>query len=113
MASKYGNIKTTVYGVHFDSRAESRRYLQLLSMQDAGEISGLILQPEYELIPAFTDNTGKRQARTVYRGDFEYVENGRRICDDVKGGPITSTFALKAKLFKLKYRDIELRIVRM
>jgi hypothetical protein len=47
----------------------------------------------------------------VYEGDFEYVENGQRICEDVKGVR-TAVFSLKEKLFMDRYGEsIELRIV--
>ena len=37
---KYGNKKTEVDGITFDSKAEARRYLALKTLQAGGYISG-------------------------------------------------------------------------
>lgn len=106
------NAEPTMYdGIRFDSRAECRRYQQLLYLQQSGEIRGVQLQPSYELVPAFTDSAGIKRRGIVYRGDFSYRDQyGRLVVEDVKG-MITPVFRLKQKLFLWKYPDIELRIV--
>lgn len=111
--NKYNARKTTVDGIVFDSGDEALRYNQLKLLQAAGEIAGLELQPEFELQPAFTDAAGKRQRAITYRADFAYTEpDGTRVVEDVKGVE-TAVFKLKKKLFLFRYRDLELRIVRM
>lgn len=108
---KYGNKKVTVDAIEFDSLAEARRYEQLKLMERAGAISGLRLQPRYELQRAFTDNDGKHQRAITYVADFEYVENGQRITEDVKG-TITKEYAIKKKLFLYRYFDRTFREIK-
>lgn len=103
--SKYGNVPTVVDGIRFDSKAEANRYRELCLLQRAGDISNLECQPRCVL------GAGKRPP--VYVADFRYIEGGRLVVEDVKGGKATQTavFKLKAKLFRERYPDIELRIV--
>lgn len=102
---KFGNIPTVVDGIRFDSQAEARRYGELLILVRAGAITDLAVHPRYVL----TD--GPRPP--VYVADFAYVEQGRQVVEDVKGGKATQTpaFRLKAKLFRERYPHIELRII--
>ena len=51
-SNKYGNAKVTVEGITFDSKREARRYLDLLLLEKAGDISDLQRQVKYVLIPA-------------------------------------------------------------
>ena len=101
--SKYGARKTTVDGITFDSHKEAERYIELRLLQRAGKITKLKLQPEYELLPGFTVD-GIRHRKTVYRADFEYVdERGKTVVEDVKGMK-TDVYRLKKKLFAWKYK---------
>lgn len=107
--NKYSARKTERDGVLFDSKAESRRYVELNLLLMAGEISDLELQPEYELQPSF--KRGKKTIRAItYTPDFRYVEHGVVVCEDVKG-VATEAFKIKSKLFLFKYPDVELRII--
>jgi hypothetical protein len=47
--SKYGNVKTEVDGVLFDSKAEAERYGELKLMERNGEITDLQLQVRYPI----------------------------------------------------------------
>lgn len=101
------NIPTVVDGIRFDSKAEAKRYGELKLLERAGAIKDLRVHPTYKLA-----------ARITYEGDFEYqvaVPDGfaslHTICEDVKGVE-TQVFKVKAKLFREKYPDIELRIVK-
>ena len=108
--SKYRNKRVELDGYRFDSQAEARRYQELRLLHQAGEIHKLVVHPRYTLLEPF-ECKGVRYRSIVYEGDFEYVENGKRICEDVKG-KVTAVFALKKKLFVNRYGDsIELRIV--
>ena len=49
---KYFNHKTVVDGVSFDSRAEARRWHELLLLMRAGEIRALRRQVSFELVPS-------------------------------------------------------------
>ncbi len=109
--SKYGNVKTEVNGIVFDSKAEAARYRELRLLERAGHITQLYLQPVYELQEAFTDNQNKRQQRITYIGDFFYYEGEQAVLEDVKGRE-TEVFRIKAKLFKKRYPSIKFVIVR-
>jgi hypothetical protein len=109
--SKYGNTRVTYEGRTFDSKRELARYKQLRLLEQAGVISGLVCQPKYELLPGFRDAAGKKQSAISYWADFEYQEGGKTVVEDAKG-VITTSFALKVKMFRYRYRDIELRIVK-
>jgi len=100
--SKYGNVRCEFDGLKFASKAEMKRYGDLRLLELTKEISDLTVQPVYEL-------TGK----VKYRGDFQYVENGRIICEDVKGGRATATavFKVKWKQAKELYPNIEFRLI--
>lgn len=107
---KYGNNPIIVNGHPFASKAEARRYEQLLIMEQAGAIKGLRLQPKYELIPKFRKN-GKTIRKTEYIADFEYIEDGKTIVEDVKGFA-TDVYKLKKKLFEYRYPKLTIKEVK-
>lgn len=97
--SKYGNRKTEINGVLYDSAKEARRGQELRLMERAGIISDLCSQVKYELIPA-QKRGGKVIERPVnYIADFVYKENGETVVEDVKS-PATRTkdYVIKRKL---------------
>lgn len=108
--NKYRNTKVVIDGIRFDSKAEGRRYQELKLLLRAGKIFDLKLQPRFLLIEGFKKN-GKTWRKTEYVADFSYIENGRRIVEDVKGKE-TDVFKIKHKLFEYKYPEFELRIVK-
>ncbi|KAA0910667.1 DUF1064 domain-containing protein [Pusillimonas sp. ANT_WB101] len=83
--SKYGNKKTVIDGIEFDSRKEAKRYSELKLLERAGQIDTLSLQPKFELIPKQRNADGKAIRPWAYVGDFMYRENGKFIVEDVKG----------------------------
>ena len=102
--SKYNAQRTTVDGWTFDSKAEARRYQQLLIRGLAGEIRNLELQPRFPL----PYNAGS------YVADFRYEERGVHrfvspdlrpvvfwcdVVEDVKG--------IKTAVYRLKKRLVE------
>lgn len=102
--AKYGNRKTEVDGIKFDSEKEARRYAELLLMQKAGEIYELQRQVPFVLIPTQRDEKGKVIEREVkYIADFTYREKGvnRLVVEDTKGMR-TDKYIIKRKL--LLYR---------
>ncbi|MBV6343763.1 DUF1064 domain-containing protein [Candidatus Magnetobacterium casense] len=111
--SKYNAQPTTVDGLHFDSKREALRYMELKVMQDGGAISSLVIHPVFELQPAFTDGRGKRHRAITYEADFSYLVNPELdfVVEDVKG-ITTQAFQLKHKLMLFKYPGIDFRIVR-
>jgi hypothetical protein len=54
---------------------------------------------------------GQRVQPITYVCDFRYIEDGREIVEDVKGVS-TALFRVKEKLFRYRYPQIELRIVK-
>ena len=93
--SKYGNKKTTVDGVKYDSRKEARRYLELKALEEQGKISELKQQVKFELIPR---QDGEKATR--YIADFTYMQNGELVVEDVKS-PATrenGVYIIKRKL---------------
>jgi hypothetical protein len=106
--SKYHSRKTVLHGVKFDSVKEARRYGELLLLLQAGAITDLQRQVEFELIPAQRepDTVGVRGAirkgkvieRAVkYVADFVYYENGKKVVEDTKGFK-TKDYIIKRKL---------------
>lgn len=108
--NKYRNKKVQVDMYVFDSIAESVRYKELKLLERAGEISELTLQPRFLLQEAFRKN-GKSYRKIEYIADFQYIEKGKTIVEDVKGIQ-TDVFKLKHKIFEKLYPDLELRIIR-
>lgn len=94
---KYGNRKTEVDGIRFDSAKEAGRYKELLLRQRAGEIRDLVLQPLYPLIV-----NGVLIAH--YKGDFRYVDvgTGSTIVEDVK-----SVATARDKAYRLKWKLVK------
>jgi len=61
---KYKNEKTQVAGHWFDSKAEGALYQELLILEKAGEISGVVHHPGTVFLT---------EARVQYRPDFRFV----------------------------------------
>lgn len=102
---KFGNIKTEIDGFHFASKKEAQRYSDLRTLEKGGFISELKLQPKYLL----SVNDYKV---CEYWADFSYMENGKRVVEDVKSSATRklSTYRIKIKLMKAIY-GIEVREV--
>ena len=101
---KYGNKKTTVHGITFDSKWESERYLYLKSLEKAGRVKDLELQPRYNIMV-------NDQKICAYVADFKYNKESadgiwQHIVEDAKGVE-TPEFKLKKKLMKAVF-DIDI-----
>ena len=94
--SKYGNQKTEVNGIKYDSKKEAKRAEQLEVQQRLGIISNLERQKKYVLQPSFKF-AGHAIREIAYVADFVYTENGELVVEDVKS-PITR----KNPVYKLK-----------
>ena len=82
---KYGNVKTVVDGIKFDSKKEAARYKELQLLERAGEIKDLELQPKFYLQGKNGQITYPNGRRACYTGDFRYVTKaGVHIIEDVK-----------------------------
>ena len=96
--SKYGNIKTyTSDGIKHDSIKEANRWCELKLLQRAGKITELERQVPFELIPK---HDGERAC--TYVADFVYMEDGKKIVEDVKGKR-TEVYKIKKKLMLWRY----------
>ena len=109
--SKYHNKPTWVDGIRFASQAEAERYGELKWLVRAGTITKLRLQPRYLLKEAFVDSAGNEVKQMEYVADFEYVEKGKIVVEDVKGEE-REVFKLKSKLFRSRYPEMELRLIK-
>ena len=117
MAKQGRGRKCTYNGITFDSIIEGQRYLQLLSMEQAGEISGLVCHPKFELQPSFKNSQGKKYSAITYSADFQYIEGGQLVIEDVKARntrakrPNTPRIPpdgrLRIKLFEYQYPHIK------
>jgi hypothetical protein len=101
--NKYRNIVNYKDGFRFASITEALRYGELKLLVAANKISELKLQPKFPI-----EVNGIKIAN--YLGDFSYFEDGKLVCEDVKGVE-TSTFRLKWKLVKALYPKIDFRII--
>ncbi len=109
--SKYGNQKTVVDGIEFDSKKEAEYYCMLKILKQAGEIKDFELQPRYELQPAFEKNGDKYRAIT-YIADFAIINlDGTTEIVDVKGVE-TQVFKIKRKMFEYQNPDLSLKVVK-
>ncbi len=72
-------VHDTRTGETWDSTGECNRWGQLRMLQDAGHISDLCLHPEVVLIASH----GAARA-VVWRPDYVYLEDGRRVWEDYK-----------------------------
>lgn len=80
--NKYNAIRTEVNGVVLDSKAEARRYEELLIHERAGAIRDLQVHPRY---PLHGGRTGILIC--TYVADFAYIDalSGGLVVEDVKG----------------------------
>lgn len=112
--SKYGNKKCEFNDgnnvIKFDSKVERARYIDLLRMQQRGEIGNLRCQPRFLLLEKFSRNGRKFQAE-FYVADFEYRQDYQTIVEDVKGVP-TTTYLGKRKHFLKLNPDLAFREVK-
>lgn len=107
--SKYGNKKTVVNDLTFDSKMEAE-YYQYLEMIEGVPILHLQLQPKFLILPGYVDAEGKKQRPIYYQADFLVMyESGLAEVIDVKGVE-TEAFKLKKKMFESRY-GMKLKVV--
>lgn len=95
---KYGNRKTVVDGITFDSMKEATRYSELRLLLRAGEIFDLQRQVPFTLIPKQVRDGKVIERPVVYKADFVYKEkDGTEVVEDVKGMK-TKEYIIKRKL---------------
>ena len=100
MRHKFNAKPTVKNGLKFPSKAEARRYDQLMAMKVLGHISFFLRQVPFDLPGGIT-----------YRADFLiFWSDGTCTVEDVKGYE-TQEFKIKRKLLESTY-PIELEIVK-
>ncbi len=118
--NKYGNKKTEVDGILFDSKREALRWIELKYMERAGLIKNLKRQVKFCLIPTIEGEGRKVRQRAVYYvADFEYWEKAgekagdrdifKHVVEDAKGVR-TDVYKIKKKLM-LWIHGIEIKEV--
>lgn len=95
--NKYHARKILIDNILFDSKREANRYLVLKSMQQAGEIQDLILQPSFDLKVDGGIVVGK------YFADFKYRVGMKVVIEDAKGVR-TDVYRLKKKIVEAVYK---------
>lgn len=91
---KYGNQKTEVEGVLFDSKKEAERYKELLLLERAGEIHELERQVRFEL-------RVNKHPVCSYTADFTYRKRGfKALTVEDSKGVRTRDYIIKKKLMK-------------
>jgi len=108
--SKYGNKKTVLGNVVYDSQKEANRAFELGLLLKAGEIKNLERQKRFEIVPKT-----ETERAVFYVADFCYLEvkTNKLICEDVKSDATRKdkAYIIKRKLFKYLYKNYEFREV--
>lgn len=98
---KYNAKPGYLDGIYFDSQAEMERYGELLILKLAKVIKDFRIHPRYKI-----------SQNKYYEADFEVIyPDGHIEVEDVKGYE-TPEFKLKADLFREKYPDLILKIIK-
>lgn len=95
-ANKHNAKKVTVDGMDFASIKESKRYVKLRALEEAGKIQDLRLQVDFELLPSF-ECDGVKYRGMKYIADFVYYRDGKQVVEDTKGFK-TDVYRMKKKL---------------
>ena len=77
--NKLKNIKTTVDGIVFDSKAEAQRWQQLKILEKVGQIGNLRRQVKYVLIPTQKVNGKVIERECSYYADFVISETANLL----------------------------------
>ena len=94
---RYFNVKTVYDGIEFDSKAEVKRYMELMLMYHAGVITKPEYHPVYEIIVA-----GQLICR--YEADFRYSKitqagtHDKYEIEDVKMRRVTKRGAVRTTM---------------
>lgn len=88
--------------MHFDSKREARRYMDLWLMQRSGQITNLRTQVKYPLLPKQERKDGTKERAIDYVADFVYEKDGETVAEDSKGFRNTSSATYKVFVMKRK-----------
>jgi len=106
--SKYGNTKTVIDNITFDSKKEAAYYNTLKLLKRAGEVLQIDLQPEfpynmYCTVPGINDGSRVYAKQYKYIADFRVTyKDGHIEIIDVKGMR-TNEYRRKKKIIEALY----------
>jgi hypothetical protein len=111
--SKYGNKKTTVDGITYDSKLEANYGQELMLLEPSGFVRNIRRQVEYILRQGFITESLKKVSSVRYFADFVYEEKTKdgwkEVVVDCKGY-LTATYKSKRSLMK-KVHGIKIKEV--
>ena len=106
---KYRAVKAQCGAGHtHDSKREAMRCNELHILQAAGEITDLTIHPQYWFVINGRQLKHPNGRRVGYKSDFEYIENGMLVTEDVKG-VIVRDWPLRRAVFKALFPNHDLR----
>jgi hypothetical protein len=106
---KYRAVKAQCNAGHtHDSKREAIRCNELHTLQAAGEINDLMIHPQYWFVINGRQLKHPNGRRVGYKSDFEYIENGMLVTEDVKG-VIVRDWPLRRAVFKALFPNHDLR----
>jgi hypothetical protein len=106
---KYRAVKAQCNSGHtHDSKREAIRCNELHALEAAGEISDLMIHPQYWFVINGRQLKHPNGRRVGYKSDFEYVENGMLVTEDVKG-VVVRDWPLRRAVFKALFPNHHLR----
>ena len=109
---KYRAVKSQCNAGHtHDSKREAIRCNELHDMQADGAISDLVIHPQYWFVINGRQLKHGNGRRVGYRSDFEYVENGINVTEDVKG-VVVRDWPLRRAVFIALFPDHQLRVTK-
>ncbi len=107
---KYRAVKSQCNAGHtHDSKREAIRCNELHDLQAAGAISDLIIHPQYWFVINGRQLKHGNGRRVGYQSDFEYVENGINVTEDVKG-VVVRDWPLRRAVFIALFPHHHLRV---
>ena len=106
---RYNRTQIVYKDILFDSLQECEYYKILEIRESKNEISNIKIHPTYVLQPPFT-YFGKKVNGIEYTPDFEYIENGKKVCIEVKGIP-TPDFELRLKMWKFLNQNVLIKVM--
>jgi hypothetical protein len=106
---KYRAVKAQCGAGHtHDSKREAIRCNELHILQAAGEITDLTIHPQYWFVINGRQLKHPNGRRVGYKSDFEYVENGMLVTEDVKG-VVVRDWPLRRAVFVALFPNYNLR----
>jgi hypothetical protein len=106
---KYRAVKAQCGAGHtHDSKREAMRCNELHILQAAGEITDLTIHPQYWFVINGRQLKHPNGRRVGYKSDFEYIENGMLVTEDVKG-VVVRDWPLRRAVFKALFPNHDLR----